>query len=107
MQDRCRIGAYRSTLDGYNNPVAEYVYGELTACGLQLVRPDEVQGSGEVPEIGVELRLPLGTTLDTKDRIMVTHRYGEALETSQIYEVVGPVKRGPSGLVVRLALSNS
>jgi hypothetical protein len=35
----------------------------------------------------------------------VTHRYGQALATPQVYEVVGPTKEGPSCLVCDLRLA--
>jgi len=104
MQDTCVIHAYSSTTDAYGNPTPAYTPGAALACGLEHVRPDEVQGSGEVAVIDAHLRLPLGTGLDTRDRVEITHRYGEALAASQMFEVVGPVKRGPSGLVVELAI---
>jgi len=100
MQDTCRIGAYRSTEDGYNNPTREYVYGELTECGVEHVQVDEVQGTGAVPAIDARIRLPIATTIDERDRVMVTHRYGVEITDPAIYEIEGPVKCGPSGLVL-------
>ena len=100
MQDTCRIGAYRSTEDAYNNPAREYVYGEALDCGVEHVKADEVQDTGAVPEIDARIRLPIATTIDARDRVMVTHRYGVELADAPVYEIEGPVKRGPSGLVL-------
>jgi len=100
MQDTCRIGAYRSAEDGYNNPVPEYVYGAEVVCGVEHVRPDEVQDTGAVPALDVRIWLPIDTDVDERDRVMVIERYGVAIADPAIYEIEGPAKRGPSGLVL-------
>jgi len=105
MQDTCVVMAYEETRDTYNNPSPDYVdRAESTACGLEYRTPNEVQDSGRVPVIEPWLRLPIDTVLDPRDRIRVTDRYGVELADAPVFEVVGPVKRGPSGLVVRLRL---
>ena len=100
MQDTCVVQVYSESADAYNNPEASYADGSAIDCGVEHVNPDEVQESGEVPTIDVRIRLPLDTTIDVRDRIKVTHRYGSALATAQVFEIEGPVQRGPSGLVV-------
>ena len=105
MQDVCQILVYSSTADDYNNPVPAHAVGvdqadQEVACGVQHVAPTEEMASGEVPVISVVIRLALDTTLDERDRIKVTHRFGVLLDTAQVFEIEGPVKRGPSGLVV-------
>jgi hypothetical protein len=72
---------------------------------VEHVAPSELQESGDVPQIDARIRLPLATSLDPKDRIRVTYRYGEALGASQDFDVVGPVQRGPSGLMVECKLA--
>ena len=98
MQDTCRIGAYTSTDDAYNLPSVTYVYGNTIVCGLDLMRPTEQHASGEVPVITGILRLPIGTTIDERDRIRIEQRYNEALDVPQVFEIEGPVDRGPSGI---------
>ena len=109
MQDVCRIGVYQENRDTYGNPDTSspedlWHYGEEQACGLEHVRPRETQGSGDVPVIDARLRLPIGTTVGDTDRIRVEQRYGEALDAAQVFEIEGPVRRGPSGLVLGLRL---
>jgi len=106
MQDTCQVLVYSSAADGYGNPSPTYTAGDAIACGLELVSPSEKQASGDVPVIDARLRLPIDTTIDERNRIQVTHRYGEELDTAQIFEIEGPVKRGPSGLVLDLRLSD-
>ena len=101
MQDTCRRLAYGATTDAYGNPDVTYTPAASTvACGVRMVRPEELQASGEVPDIDAEIRMPIATVLDERDRIRVTARYGE--DTTDIdYEIEGPMQRGPSGLVVQ------
>lgn len=99
MQDECAVLAYSSVPDAYGNPVATYTAGSGIPCGVELLRPSERQASGEVPRIDLRLRLPLETVFDPRDRIRVIYRYGAAV-TQEDYDIVGPSKRGPSGLVV-------
>jgi len=109
MQDVCRIGVYQESTDTYGNPDTSspedlWKYGEEQICGLEHVRPRETQGSGDVPVIDARLRLPIGTEIGDKDRIRIAQRYDEALDTAQVFEIEGPVQRGPSGLVLGLRL---
>ena len=109
MQDVCRVGAYTSVDDAYNLPSVTYTYGDEVTCGLELDPPGfsrsgELQASGEVPVIDARLRLPLATTIDPRDRIRIEQRYNEDLTTAQVFEIEGPVKRGPSGLVLDLRI---
>jgi len=98
MQDVCRVGAYTATDDAYNLPSVTYTYGDEVTCGLDLLRSDEQHASGEVPVITGILRLPIGTVIDERDRIRVEQRYNEELTTPQVFEIEGPVDRGPSGI---------
>jgi hypothetical protein len=52
--------------------------------------------------INVTVRLPITTTIKATDHVKITHRFGVALSTAQIYEVIGEIRRGPSGLQVDL-----
>lgn len=103
MQDRCQVGVYTApTSDDYALPVAVYTYGSAIVCGVEHVNPQEEHASGEVPVIDARLRLPIGTSIDERNRIKITRRYGSELSTPQVFEIEGPVKRGPSGLVLDL-----
>lgn len=104
MQDTCVILDYNSTADSWNNPTENYVMRTSSiSCGFEPIKTSETHGSGEVPLFDARLRLPINTTIDAKDRIRITHRYGEAV-TNKDYDIVGPVKRGPSGLVLEIKL---
>jgi len=106
MQDLCVRLVYSADADDYGNPAPTYSTGAnvALACGLEHVSPAEVQSTGAVPVIDARLRLPVDTVLDERDRIRVTYRYGEAMTSPQDFEIIGPVRRGPSGLVLDLKL---
>jgi hypothetical protein len=103
MQDTCVILTYAPPTDDYGNPdltdASAYTAGESFECGVEMVSPDEVQASGKVPDIDAHIRMPLDTVISEADRVRVSHRYAENTDDVD-YEVAGPVKRGPSGLVV-------
>lgn len=104
MSDTCKVQVWSAEADDYGGADPTYTAGGALSCGVKQKRPREVQAEGEVPVIDCEIRLPIDTTLDPRDRIELTHRHGEALAASEIYEIVGPVMRGPSGLVVNAKL---
>lgn len=113
MQDEGVVYAYSSTVqDGYGNPIPTYTASSCaTVCGFKPTS-HEVQRSGEVGTFDGKLRLPIDTIIDTHDLFLLTKRYGVALTdtgvisgttvTGQLFEVFGPVERGPSGLVANL-----
>ena len=102
LQDVCRIGSYYETEDSYGLPTASYYYGERQYCGIELVSPKEEQNSGEVPVIDAVLRLPIDTDIDEHDRIRLIERYNATMDDDIVFEIEGPIRRGPSG--IRLAL---
>lgn len=102
MNDTCVILAYGSTTDENNMPKPTYTAGSAMACGFRARTPREVLDRAEVAMSDGDVRLPVGTTLDRRSRIKITHRFGSALSPAQVYEIIGEPLRGPSGLVVLL-----
>lgn len=108
MLDTCQVGTYSvDSSDVYGNPVAVYTYGASLACGLEQISPKELLPSAQVPSIDARIRLPVDTAITSKDRIKITHRHGQALAAAQVYDVAGPPRQGPSGLVVDLRLATN
>jgi len=105
MNDTCVIRVYGSTTDENNMPKPAYTAGAPMACGFRARTPREVLQRAEVAMSDGDVRLPVGTTLDRRSRIRITHRHGQALSPAQDYEIVGEPLRGPSGLVVLLKRS--
>lgn len=107
MMDTCKILAYsagsRSDLGSYPGPV--YTPGAALACGYTPGgRELELDDKTLLVTDGA-LRLPIGTTVAHHDRVQLTHRHGEALANPLTFEIVGPIKRGPSGLMIDLRLA--
>lgn len=99
MQDTCVVQRYSRTLDTYGEPVPTYTDGAAIACGVEMTTGKENRrGDMLVEHIDATLRLPIATTLQAADRIKVTYRFGAA--ALQVYEIVGEIRRGPSGLRV-------
>ena len=48
-------------------------------------------------EYDATIRLPIASTPDPIDRIKITKRFGEDT-TDIVFEIVGPIQRGPSGI---------
>lgn len=102
MNDTCVIRAYGSTTDEFNMPKPTYTAGAPMACGFRARTPKEVLQRAQVAMSDGDLRLPIGTLLDPRSKLRITHRHGQALNPVEDYEIVGEPLRGPSGLVVLL-----
>ena len=101
MMDTCVILRYGSTKNAYNLPDVTYTPDASgTACGFEANPSKEVLD--QVPMSEARVRLPIGTTLDHKDRIRITHRFSETESSPITFDVVGLTKRGPSGSLVWL-----
>ena len=104
MMDTCKFQACVQTADTFNEQVETWpVDGAELTCGLDMRPGSERHGMDKtVLEYDATLRLPLTATPNVKDRVKVTKRFGEALAVALVYDIVGPIQRGPSG--VRLLL---
>jgi hypothetical protein len=101
MMDLAVIQIYSASVDGYGEPVGSWVDSvTTTVCGFdpsggrEMIMPDKT-----VLKTDAVIRLPIATVIDPKDRIKITKRFNVAI-TNEVYQVVGNVQRGPSGLVV-------
>lgn len=99
MMDTCvRLVYAAATNDAYGLPNATYTPAATSlTCGLNESPSREMMN--QVAGVEAALRLPAGTTLDVRDRLRLTHRFGTAV-TNVDYEIVGLPRLGPSGLVV-------
>jgi hypothetical protein len=100
MQDECVIGRFSITPNSMNEQVRTITY-ELTptTCGLDM-RTGIERHSAQFTTLTYDasVRLPITVTVDKKDQIKITKRFGETLAVPLIYEIVGPIQRGPSGI---------
>jgi len=103
MFDTCIIQSYFAALDDYGAEVAVYTDGNAIACGVNMSPSKESRTTTmNVERIDATIRLPIGTSIKATDRVKVTHRYGVAI-TAIVFEVVGSIRRGPSGLQVDIS----
>lgn len=103
MLDTCIVHSYGAgATDTYGVPGASYTAGAPTACGYKPRSSREVQQGNETVKVDAELRLPYGTAIKSLDRIELTHRYGDALNPTLLFEVVGLPAIGLSAIVVNL-----
>ena len=103
MMDTCKVGVWSTTgQDAAGQPVEVWTYGSAITCGLNPKGGREVAGEGAEPILtDATVRLPIATSVDRRDRIKVTHRFGAAI-TEQVFEIVQEPRRGPSGLQLDL-----
>ncbi len=105
LLDLCRIAAYSSTPDAFNQETASYVVDpDQTACEFNPLKTVEAQEGGVVVITEAQLRLPAGTTIAGNDRILLTRHSGVTLNPAPNYEIVGEPKRALAGLVLELRL---
>lgn len=100
MMDSCKLQACVQTTNSMGEEVETWpVDGDEISCGLDMRPGDERHGVDmSVLTYDARLRLAITQTPDAKDRVKITKRYGEALGTPLVYDIVGPIQRGPSGI---------
>ena len=100
MMDTCNLQACVQTTDSFRQKVETWpVDGADLVCGLDMRPGSERYGPDKtLLTYDATLRLPITATPDAKDRVKVTKRYGEALGVALVYDIVGPIQRGPSGI---------
>ena len=105
MMDVCKFGTASQTADTMNQQVETFVYGADVDCGLDMRPGSERHGVDKtVSEYDATIRLPIASAPDPIDRVKVTDRFGEALAVDLVYNIVGPIQRGPSGIRLLLKI---
>ncbi len=104
MMDTCVIQAVVQTLASDRELVDTWpADGDELACGLDMRPGTERHGVDNIIlRYDAVVRLPITATPDAGDRIKITERFGEILDTALVFDVVGPIQRGPSGIRVML-----
>lgn len=102
MQDTCVLQTYSETINAYGSPVGAWTDGAPQACGFDPKGGREMAAANNTTVItDATLRLPVGTVVDMRDRIKITHRFGVSV-TATVYGIIGPARRGPSGVQLDL-----
>jgi hypothetical protein len=104
MMDLCEILEYQEGLPSdLGKPVKSWIpRADPVACGYNGQARREVMEGGQVTVTDAVMRLPMGTTLERRDRVRLTHRFGAKLDTTLEYEILGEARQGASGLVLNL-----
>ena len=103
MLDTCRRLVFTSAADDYGEMVPTWTEAATDIeCGLEQT-PGSERGRADMTTLtwDATMRLPIGTSIDAKDRLKVTKRFGVAI-TAIEYGIAGPIQRGPSGIRLRL-----
>lgn len=108
MMDTGYIQVRTASADSFGEMVETFTESvTATALGLDMRPGNERHGADmTVTTYDATARLPIATSIDVKDRIRVTKRFGETLGTPLVFEVSAPVQRGPSGVRVQLRKVN-
>lgn len=104
MPDTCRIiDNVPGAVDEYGNPTMTWTWRSVdVACGLDMRNSYEVLASTQVLVYDARLRLPHDTVVSNLCRIAVWKRYGVMLDTSLIFEAIGPPRQGAAGVQIDL-----
>ncbi len=106
MFDTCKIAnrVVDTTWGSEADDEPAFIFGSAIACGVDQNPKGENTDGDQTPLIDAKIRLPAGTTIVQEDRIQVTHRFGTALGTPEVYAVSEPPRVGVSATVVVCSL---
>lgn len=106
MMDTCVVLSYSDgATDDYGKPQLTHLPNAAIACGVRYLQRNYARSGEAMDDVGLfatSIRIPLETPLTNKDRIKVTHRFGEALDAAVVYEIAGEIRRGPTCLTVEV-----
>ena len=104
MMDQCSILTYNTT-----NVSGELIDfwtegGNRVRCGLNTKKSKEIHKDDlSIVRTDAQVRLPIGTVIDPRDRIKVITRFGQPVE-ELTYGIEGEPQQGPSGLLLDLVI---
>ena len=88
LRSRCRVGRVTAG-EGYT-PTRTYTWSDWQPCTVRVQSTDRAQDGSDAPAGTVTILLEPGTTVAGGDRVEVLRA-----DTTDMYEVEGPVERGP------------
>jgi hypothetical protein len=103
MGDTCQIGTYSAgTPDSHGRIRGSYSYATAIACGFEWKGQSEAH-TAVMTQLDADalLRVPASTTIEQRQRVKLTYRYGTDI-TDLTFEVVGFGQRGPTATLVYL-----
>ena len=106
MLDTCYLQALSETQDTMGQHVKSWAdRGNALACGLEMRPGSETRNADmTITKYDAVIRLPITAVPAIGERIRVTKRFGETLDTALLFQVNSPIQRGPSGIRVTLEI---
>jgi hypothetical protein len=103
MMDEVVRLVWSSEKDALNADVPTWTAGITLPCGIDMTGGSEQRDGGRIMvRWDALIRLPLGTTIDLRDRFRIASRFGQSVLSGTVYEIVSPPEEGPSGIVLTL-----
>jgi hypothetical protein len=104
MLDTGNVQPYATAQDSFGQVVETWPTNSASiACGLDMRAGSERHGADKtVVSYDATVRLPIGTTVDLRDKFRVIKRFDETLTTPLVFAIVSPIQRGPSGIRLML-----
>jgi len=103
LSDTCQILTAVITYNALNEPTTGFTTGSAITCGFRYANSSDVRRPDLFPLIvDAVIRLPWDTVVSELDRVKLTKRYGIALTTPEVYDLVGIPMLGPAGKVANL-----
>lgn len=105
MMDECTILAYSSTTVSGEVQDGWAAGGTPIACGVNTKKSKEIHREDlSIVRTDAQIRLPIGTAIEPRDRIQVLSRFGVTEDEQLIYGIEGEPMKGPSGLLLDLVI---
>lgn len=79
------------------------------ACGVDISGVGENTDGSQSGDAEIRIRFPVGTDISSLNRVGIVSMRGRTLAAWEIYNIVGPVQNGATGLIAKckLAVGNS
>jgi hypothetical protein len=103
MLDTCLVGAYSETSGDLGEADVAWQDGAPTICRFREDNASTRPGVDfTVDTTEAKVLLPQGTAITARDRVTITHRFGQALETPLVYQVDGDPVQGVTAIAAKL-----
>lgn len=99
MQDAGYFQALTRTFNTYGEEVNSWAdSGSEVSCGLEMMSGAEMRRQDKtIVTYDAVLRIQVTELPSELKRFRVTKRHGETLATALVFDILSPVRRGPSG----------
>lgn len=107
MPDRCIIGVWvKGTRDDMGQTRDDWTYGDEIPCRFHLIASssqEEIADNADVATGDATVHVPLGITVNKRDRIRLTKKWNLPV-TPQDYEIVGAFAVNAADITIHLSL---